>query len=496
MIKAKLKNSAKKIFKVSADTDLRSEINVIQQKLDHQTFIIEQLSPVTFVIEKLTKLLANVENYQPVYGLKGVIKNPARTSDDRCKVIHEAMGDVAGSHVLDIGASLGYLSFYLADRGATVEAWEVSPQNAEVAQLISHINGIPAAIKTKELNLKTAQNVPNDMFDAVMVLSVFHHIIRFQGLEETQKMVKILLQKAPVLFVELAKKGEDPSLPWDESQPQNELDIFKGLDVEIQKIGSFGNHLSKNERPLYMVKAKKVVEVNDRPYIYETITHAAYEKSPLRHINSSRRVYYFSREHIIKEYGLGGLDEKRVNVPEAQTEIATLTSINKLKEKKQLHQRYPTVLDFEVTKKYSRTVIKRDNGVLLSDLPEMTKSKKQHVVKVVLKDVLSQLAELQTINLFHNDVRPWNIIYDEVEDEALLIDFGNASRVSEQDDVKQLMRSAASVLDESLSSAEVWNSSEIIKSEDALLSPQLAAVYEQVKSKNTDPKSILLKTKL
>lgn len=489
-----LKRMIRKIARVATGVNFRTEFDALEQKINIRTEVVQKLSQQTFAVEELAQKLQHVENYQPVYGLKGLIDTPARSSEDRCGVMLDKLGDVSGMKILDIGSSLGYISFFLADRGATVQGWEASPQNAEVARLIGHINGVPVDFLTRELNKDSANQLKPDYFDAVIVLSVFHHIIRFQGLKATQEIVRILLEKVPVMIVELAKKGEDSKLPWDKSQPEDELEIFAGLDVKITKIGSFGNHLSSKERPLYVVESKKVVTVNKRPYLYQTTTHAAYANSPIRRIKSAHRQYYFSDQYIVKEYGLSQHDEKIFNIPEANTEIATLTALNKMKKSGQLKQNYPEVIDAEVTDKFSRIVIRRNSGELLSDAAKVESNETNKVVEVVLKDILLQLAELRALNLFHNDVRSWNVIYNSAQKSALLIDYGNASVVPEDNDVAQLLWALAGYLNDSSETAESKTS---LPERTVFKQYETAqAVYDLVKKGETDPIEILKKVKL
>lgn len=489
-----LKRVVRRIVGAATGVDFRGEFGALAQKLDSQAQVVQQLSNQTFAVEELAQKLRHVENYQPVYGLRDLVDTPARGSEDRCGVILDKLGDVSGMKILDIGSSLGYISFFLADRGAIVQGWEASPQNAEVARLIGRINGVPVDFLTRELNKEAANQLKPDCFDAVIVLSVFHHIIRFQGLEATQQMVRTLLEKIPVMIVELARKGEDPKLPWDKSQPEDELEIFAGLDVKITKIGSFGNHLSSKERPLYMVESKKVVTVNKKPYLYQTTTHAAYKNSPVRRIRSSHRQYYFSDQYIVKEYGLSEHDEKIFNIPEANTEIATLTALSKMKKSGQLKQDYPEVIDAEVTEKLSRIVIKRNRGELLSDAAKAKPDEVGTVVTAVLKDVLSQLAELRTLNLFHNDVRAWNIIYNADKKSALLIDYGNASVVTEHNDVQQLLWALAGYLTDS---SEIGESRNSLPERTVFKQYKNAqAVYDLVEKGETNPIEILKKVKL
>ncbi len=413
-------------------TQLKEDLRSVNEKLEHKDFSLDVLK------EKVKK----VEQYQPIYGLAGIVEAPARHTQDRCNTILDSLGDVAGMRILDVGSSLGYVSFFFTDRGAAVDGWESNANNAEVARLAGQINGIPAAFFVKELTPATVSEIPGNKYDAVFILSVFHHTIRFQGLEATQEMVKGLLEKIPVMIVELARKGEDPSLPWDASQPEDELAIFKGLDVKITKIGSFGNHLSSKKRPLYKIESKKTVSVNGKQYVYSKASLSAYTKSPLRHISSFRRKYYFCDDVIIKEYELESEPEKLFNLPEMQQEIAALNILRKLKESGRLQCDYPEMVDVEITPRWSRLVIRKYDGQMLSDMATDAEIKADDasmakVVDKVLHDVLRQLADLRTENIYHNDIRSWNIIV--AHDGAQLIDYGDAAHLQKEDDMVSLL---------------------------------------------------------
>lgn len=211
-------------------------------------------------LDKLRALIKEVEPYQPTYGIDGILGDqPKRDSLDRCRAIEEYLGNVTGLRMLDIGSSLGYVPFYFADRGAITYGWDSNPKNAEVSRLIGDINGIKIDIKTKVFDADSMRTIKGDSYDVITILSVLHHVIHAHGLKYTQELMEYILSVTPVLIVELAKKGEDKNLFWDESQPKHELDIFELVKdkVDIKEIGTFHNHLSNNKRPLYAITLKK-----------------------------------------------------------------------------------------------------------------------------------------------------------------------------------------------------------------------------------------------
>ncbi|HNS03305.1 MAG TPA: class I SAM-dependent methyltransferase [Anaerolineae bacterium] len=56
-----------------------------------------------------------------------------------------AAGDVAPGRALDLGTGTGYIGLYLAQRGWTVDAVDVSPRAVELAQANAQRNGLTAA---------------------------------------------------------------------------------------------------------------------------------------------------------------------------------------------------------------------------------------------------------------------------------------------------------------------------------------------------------------
>lgn len=395
---------------------IEAQVNEIRERVDsfasHDTRLDRLRAAVT---------RPDVEPYQPLYGVAGIIDTPRRSSVDRCKTIEKALGDVAGLRMLDIGSSLGYVAYYMADRGAFVEGWEENVNNAEASRLVGEVNGIQVDIKTKELNAETVDSIKPGQFDVVFVLNVFHHITRFQGLEGSQKLAKELLERAPVLIVELAKKGEDTSLPWDASQPENELDIVKGLDVNIKKLGEFGNHLSKNTRPLYMISRKQQIIVNNKPYNYTKTSQHAYEGSPVAEWGIHRR-YYVGQDVFIKEYFFDAKSRKD-NLAQIMNEISYLLL---LKEHKIKIHHMPELIDFEIKKDSAVLVMSRLEGELAFDetAPKIT-------VKKLAKDVLLSLTDLEANGLHHNDIRSWNVMVSDKG--AWLIDYGLTSGIELED---------------------------------------------------------------
>ena len=410
--------------------------NDVQNLKDLTASFNQKIGNYDFRIGKLKALAREVEPYQPTYGVANIFsEEPRRSSLDRCRAIEQYLGNVAGQRILDIGSSIGYICYYFADRGAVCEGWENNPKNAEVSRLVGEINGISVDFKTKTLDMETVKTIKPGDFDVITILSVFHHTTHYNGLKYTQKIIEELLKRVPVMIVELAKKGEDPSLFWDKSQPKDEKDIFNLVSnkVTIEKIGEFSNHLSKKSRPMYAIRVKdNTIVVNNKTYQYSHKRSEAYKGSPVVYSNL-RRSYYISPDYVIKEYIFGKKDNNE-NLRQIVSEIDTLIHLEKV-------HNMPELVDFELSNRSAKVVLTRIKGELLIDLIE---SKKKVNSLIVAKDLIKTLADLEGEGLHHNDVRSWNVIFD--GETAFLIDYGFVSHKDSDNDVNSLLWIIAAVL--------------------------------------------------
>jgi tRNA A-37 threonylcarbamoyl transferase component Bud32/SAM-dependent methyltransferase len=376
-------------------------------------------------VAQLSALLAEVEQYQPIYGLPSLVVTPQRECRDRADAIVRALGDVLGLRVLDLGSSFAYMAFHLAGRGASAEAWDYDDRNTQIAQLTREINGLPVECVTRELTPATAEAVPGNRFDVVLLLSLLHHIVHFQGLDAGRTIVRTLLERVPILFVELAQAGEDAALFWDQSQPAEAMDIFAGLDAEIEVIGNFGTHLSQTRRPLVKVTRRSVV-VHGRRYAVSPPAFEAYAGSPVRAMNTPRR-YWRGEDLFIKEY----LYPEPAG-PDNENQIVNELSML-MRFQGWGSSRFPRLRDY---------CLERGRAVIVTDLvagrllDEDTSAARAFGVDRLAREVLESMAELEAHGIHHNDIRSWNVI---LGDQARLIDFGLSDPVARENEGVRLL---------------------------------------------------------
>jgi SAM-dependent methyltransferase len=219
------------------------------------------LSPAQIV--DLKKYIRSVEYYQPLYGLQ-IAPKPLRECRDRAQAIAGALAPLDGKlRVIDFGSSLGYFVFYFADRGAIADGVDYSLPNVAAATAVRRANGLNCSFRCAELTLDYVRAIPAGKYDAGLLLSVLHHIVHERGLLYAMELIAELMERIPVLILELAHRDEQVPYAWRQSQPSDPLEVLAGCkNIRIEKLGEFGTHLSKVSRPIWMAVRKDFAAMN------------------------------------------------------------------------------------------------------------------------------------------------------------------------------------------------------------------------------------------
>jgi len=417
-----------KLSQLEAGTDSKLS-QLLDQAIANQQAAINNiyLSNSLRVINEIDHLLnTQVEHYQPIYGMPSTFfsTKAKRDCSDRAKIIENYFNnDFNNLRVLDIGSSLGYFCFYLADRGALAEGWDSNELNYYVSNLTKEINAITnASFLCRTLDLDTVKNIPYDKYDCALALSVFQHINNEHELAYSQNLIKSLLDKIPVLIVELANKNENTNVHWKDTLPPNELEFFSKLrNCKIQKIGEFGTHLSDIKRSMYVI-SQKYITVNNHKYLIDKVLYKPYESFRL----PLQRRFYYTRNYFIKKYHLKFRLNNEENFKQIINEINILNLIN------DANVSHTTrLVDYELGKNNITLVLNKINGTLLSDVLNQLSNKAKGEI---INHILEILCALESAGIFHNDIRSWNIIIDN-NNEPYVIDFGLASLVEKENNL-------------------------------------------------------------
>lgn len=227
-----------------------------------------QLPPEAF--DRVKTAYERTDAYQPVYGLETALgSNPMqRACVDRCELIAGALGaDIPGLRILDVGCSMGYISLYFAERRGEVTGVDYNSNNTEFCRTLSSALGIEATFVDGMFCQRFVDDIQEDEFDAVLLLSVLHHVISDFGIDDARRLVDELLRKVDSVFVELAQKSEDFGFAWHDALPSDDLDLFAGIeDIKVERLGKSPALGETVVRPLYKVSktAKRINGIEHR----------------------------------------------------------------------------------------------------------------------------------------------------------------------------------------------------------------------------------------
>jgi SAM-dependent methyltransferase len=209
---------------------------------------------------KLQAAYSKVDAYQPVFKFEGSFRSRAvsRGCEDRCEFLYKELGDdTPNLRILDVGCSMGYLSLFFAEKGASVTGLDFHEPNIDFCRTLSEITGIRASFTRAKFSMEYCRTVERGDYNVVFLFSVLHHVVSEFGLRTTQDMMADLLDKADVIYVELARRSEDVKFAWKDKLPENELDIFSGIpNLDVCLLGEFPALGETTIRPLYRVRKK------------------------------------------------------------------------------------------------------------------------------------------------------------------------------------------------------------------------------------------------
>ncbi len=201
------------------------------------------------------------ELYQPTYQKSDFIllkkERFKRSSDMRVQALIDNLPSQKGSY-LDIGSQLGYFVFTIAERGFLSFGMEMHKVSYDYAMNVKNLNDIDNAhFINLSLDKIVAELLPS--FDVISILSVFHHLVHFQGFAAADAIIKTLAAKCRSTFFfetgEYEEKGfywtDDISFMGNNSKAwiQNYLESagFK----KVRTIATTGTHLTEHKRTLY-----------------------------------------------------------------------------------------------------------------------------------------------------------------------------------------------------------------------------------------------------
>lgn len=363
-------------------------------------------------IETLVENLPEV--YQPIFNHPEFTAQASRGCQDRLEKIASAYDSISREKgrplkVLDLGCAQGFFSLNLAKRGATVTAVDYSQPNINVCRKLAEENPeFKVEFLLGSIEPVIQEKIGAQEYDMVLGLSVFHHLIYEHGAEFVFGLFKTLAQKVETGIFEFALNSEP--LYWADAQPEEPRQLISDYAFSHQ-LSMYGTHLSAVERPLYFA-SNRYWHVDDLYGVIDHFSDRSHQLDNFYHGHSRR--YYFSGENIIKIFLTS--QNNTANQAELANESAFLG-------KTVAGFRSAKLLSYGSTEGESWLAREAISGRLLLD---MIMAGEEYDDEQIIAGILEQVTALENEGLYHNDLRPWNIL---IGDDGLvyIIDYGSIS---------------------------------------------------------------------
>ena len=364
------------------------------------------------MIENLVSDLPEI--YQPIYGHPELSGRASRPCLDRLASIahiYDALQRQLGRplKVLDLGCAQGYFSLGLAERGAKVLGIDYLDKNIAVCNALAQAHPqLHASFQTGRVE-DVIESLEADHYDLVLGLSVFHHIVYERGVDAVKALLERVANHSGALIVELALR-EEP-LYWAAAQPEDPRNLLDSIAF-VHEVAHHATHLAPIPRPLFVASNRYWI-LGGRAEPFDSWTSDPHALGHGTHEGSRR--YFFSVDCILKQYRF---DHSRGehNKAEFKREVQFLQS-------PPTAFPTPSLIVFGETETSAWLATQRIPGRLLLDLLREGIAIDS---RAVLLAVLAQLAAMEAVGLYHDDVRTWNVLV--ADDGAThLIDYGSIS---------------------------------------------------------------------
>ncbi len=354
------------------------------------------------------------EFYQPIFGHAD--RWPAsRATEDRFQAILPVVEAFRALHgrpprILDIGCAQGYLCFRLAESGASVLGIDNDIRNIRVCTALAGHHPHLAARFEEADAIDYLEGLPEDGFDLVIGLSVFHHVCYRIGVAATRKLLSGLARKVPIALFELAVRQEP--LYWAAALPADPYALVEDY-LFIREIGQFTTHLSAVPRPLLFCSNEDALLGKT---LYRIDSIRSQSVAGIHDGEAAGQAYIESGAEFLKLVTMRSLNWSARRA-ELAREAAFLSGPDRADED-------PVVFEYVDTPNEAWLRRSRIPGETL----DIVKSRGERVDPVrITRCVLRELARLEALGWFHADLSLWNVVLTP-DGDARLIDFGALTR--------------------------------------------------------------------
>ncbi len=351
------------------------------------------------------------EQYQPIWGVDSVVPT-SRACKDRAADIQkivDALERTLGRklRILDLGASQGYFTVHFAKLGHSVDAVEYDELNAKFLENLIDYYSLESLVKIHSKEITQFVNTIDKDYDIVLCLSVLHHVYHFIGSEKAKNLLTWIATHSEISFFELARREEE-YMYWSKSLPKNMWKDFNDFAF-FYELNTYKNHLGEHSRPLFFSSSRFAYQNN----ILISRENVRVFSPAIEDENSSNRRVYEVDQRLFKT------QLASPSIPnQARSEFEFLNS-NSL----------PTLFkDFVPSSllcdgKFVTTLAR--NFLPGRTLNSLSADDSRASVLIGFTQMLEELSKN---GLIHNDLRPWNLLWN--GSRVLPLDLGSISETA------------------------------------------------------------------
>jgi len=182
--------------------------------------------------------------YQPVPSLPTGRATRGGGSESRWEAILPVVREQAVESAVDIGACEGYFSIMLGEAGIRTIALEGAPGGARTAALAVRRSGLEnVGVLTLALTPDNVVGVPAS--DCVLCLSIWHHFVRYYGLDGATSMLATIWERTrTVLFFDTGENEMTPEygLPAMTPDSRSWLADYLAVTCPESRVEHLGTH--------------------------------------------------------------------------------------------------------------------------------------------------------------------------------------------------------------------------------------------------------------
>jgi hypothetical protein len=173
--------------------------------------------------------------------------------DARLRAILDAVTVRPGDWILDVGANVGFFAFSLARLGAIVEAYEPHSASFEIGAALSKLYKTDVIFINRGL-AATSLRYLRPHYRAILLLSVFHWIVKQEGDEAAARILQDLASRADVLFFEVPASPADGMFHNREFVSRSSIEAYLGRVLPGATVVPLVEDGAWAGRPLYAIR--------------------------------------------------------------------------------------------------------------------------------------------------------------------------------------------------------------------------------------------------